>query len=145
MKKRSLKLSYNIDFELIGIVTPLQEYKLAHHLNLYLKLELKRIEDWQVNLGAKKNSGAFFKQYFYKNDITRCAFYLLQNKSLSEVCLPEFSIIDYLLLIFGESNDNLINDFLSIIKQLPGVSSSLLLDTTKIKNIENILIDEAIF
>jgi len=148
LKKQSLKLSYYIDFEIIGIVSHLQEYKIAHHLNRELQLGLKRIEDWQVNTKNKVkkiSNSAFFRQYFYKNDISRCTFHLLQNKSLNEVCLPEFSIIDYLLIIFGETNDFFIKDISKKIKQLQGINSALILDTNKIKNIENILIDEAIF
>lgn len=148
MKKRSLKISYNIDFEIIGIISHLQEYKVAHHLNTNLQLGLKRVEDWQVNaiISAKKTKKCvFFKQYYYKNDILRCAFHLLQNKSLNEVCLPEFLIIDYLLIVFGETGDLYIKNISKKIKEIPGINTVMVLDNSKIKNIENILIDEAIF
>jgi len=144
LKKKSLKLSYSIDFEMIGIISHLQEYKVAHYLNNCLQLSLKRVEDWQTK-PPNRNTGAFFKQYFYKNDILRCAFHLLQNKSLTNVCLPEFSVIDYLLIIFGETDDVLIENFTDKIKLLPGINSTMVLEVDKIKNIENILIDEAIF
>ena len=148
MKKQSLKLSYSIDFEIIGIVSHLQEYKIAHHLNTHLKLGLKRIEDWQIKAtgkSSKSNKGTFFKQYFYKNDILKCTYHLLQNKSHNEKCLPEYSIVDYLLVLFGETDDILVENFSKQIKLLPGISSALVIDVNKIKNIENILIDEAIF
>jgi len=148
LKKQLLKLSYSVDFELVGIISHLQEYKVAHHLNSHLQLGFKRVEDWQLNnenKGKKLNTGSFFRQYFYKNDILRCTFHLLQNKALNEVCLPEFSIIDYLLIIFGETDDIFTKDLLKKIKLISGINSALMLDVNKIKNIENILIDEAIF
>jgi len=144
MPKLSIDIAYEIDFKIFGIVTPIQEYKLAHYLNTKLRLNLKRIIDREV-FDVKSNLFQFFKQYYFKDDLDKLDYYLLKNKNLSSFCLPEFKIMDYLLLINGERYDQNDKQLISQLNKIKSVSSVMSIQAEKVKNVENILIDECNF
>ncbi len=144
MSKHRFNFTYEIDFKLIGIVSAVQEYKIAFHLNQLLKLNFKRIEDWEVLL-AKKKELHYFKQYYYKDELLKRVFYLIKNKADGFYCLPEFAIVDYLFIWNGDMQEDEMHVFHEQINGLALVSSAIKIDVNDIKNIENILIDEESF
>lgn len=144
MSKHRLSFTYEIDFQLIGIVSAVQEYKVAFQLNQLLKLNFKRIEDWEV-VFSKKKELQYFKQYYYKDELLKRAFYLIKNKTGGFYCLPEFNIVDYFFIWLGELQDDEMQHFHQQINTLNIVSSAIKINVNDIKNIENILIDEESF
>jgi len=144
LSKHRFDFTYEIDFQLIGIVSAVQEYKMAFHLNQLLKLNFKRIEDWEVLLPKKKEL-QYFKQYYYKDELVKQAFYLIKNKTAGLYCLPEFAILDYLFIWLGEIQEEEMQYFHQKINTLNIVSSTIKINTKDIMNIENILIDEESF
>lgn len=144
MSKHRFEFKYEIDFQLIGIVSPVQEYKVAHQLNKLLKLQFKRIEDWEV-LYPKKKELQYFKQYYYKDELLKRVFHLIKNKTGRFCCLPEFSVVDYLFIWQGDTLGDEVSHFYKLISTLTMVSSAIQIKQNDIKNIENILIDEESF
>jgi len=144
LSKHRFEFKYEIDFQLIGIVSAVQEYKVAYQLNQLLKLQFKRIEDWEV-LYPKKKELQYFKQYYYKDELLKRVFYLIKNKTGRFCCLPEFSVVDYLFIWLGEMHEDEMSYFYKQINTLTLVSSAIQINQNDIKNIENILIDEESF
>lgn len=144
MPKLSLDIEFEIDFKIYGLVTAIQEFKLAHFLNSKLRLNLRRINDREI-YDSKSKLFQHFKQYYFKDELDKNDYYLLKNKNLSSFCLPEFKIMDYLLLISGEKYDQNEKQLLNQLNQIKTVSSVMYIDAEKVKNVENILIDECNF
>jgi len=144
LSKHRFEFKYEIDFQLIGIISAVQEYKIAYQLNELLKLQFKRIEDWEV-LYPKKKELQYFKQYYYKNELLKRVFYLIKNKTGRFCCLPEFAVVDYLFIWLGEMQEDEMSYFYQQINTLQIVSSVIKIEQSDIKNIENILIDEESF
>jgi len=144
MPKLSLDIEYEIDFKIFGIVTPSQDFKFAHYLNDKLKLSLKRIKDREI-FDNKSDIFQFFKQFHFIDKLDKIDYYLIKNKNLSSYCLPEFNIMDYLLLITGEKYSNQDKDLKQKLAEIKTVSSVLQIQPKQVKNVENILIDECNF
>jgi len=144
LSKHRFNFTYEIDFQLIGIVSAVQEYKVAFLLNQLLNLNFKRIEDWEVLLHKKKEL-QYFKQYYYKDELLKRAFYLIKNKAGGFYCLPEFAVLDYLFIWLGDMQGDELEYFHQQIKTLNVVSSAIQIKVNEIKNVENILIDEESF
>jgi len=87
----------------------------------------------------------YFKQYYYKDELLKRAFYLIKNKTSGFYCLPEFNILDYLFIWLGEIQEDEMQHFHQQINTLNIVSSAIKINVDDIKNIENILIDEESF
>lgn len=144
MPKHSLDIEYEIDFKIFGIITAIQEFKIAHYLNTKLRLQFKRINDREI-YDSKSKLFQFFKQFYFKDDLDKIEYYLIKNKNLSSFCLPEFKILDYLLLISGEKYNQNDKQLLNQLNNIKTVSSVMYIEAEKVKNVENILIDECNF
>jgi len=144
LSKHRLDFEYTIDFELVGVVSAVQEYKMAYLLNQQLKLQFKRTTDWEVTYPKKKDL-QYFKKYDFKDELLKRVFYLIKNKNNSFHCLPELSILDYLFIISGDITKDELSQYHHQIKKIPIISSALIIEADKIKNIENIFIDEENF
>jgi len=81
-------------------------------------MELKKVEEYY--LGTKENPGELFSQFTYLDDTNHTEFFLVANRCIPEVgkikpenlfptedtlnLIPEMIQVDYLLLIYGQMN-----------------------------------------
>jgi len=142
--KLKLDFQFDIDFDIVGIITSLQDYKVCHFLNESLKMQMKRIQDREI-IHPKRDTCQYFKQYYFKDELNKLEYYLISNKNQGERCLPEMKIVDYLLLINGNAKQELVEEMMGQIKSLSGIASVLRIRPEQINSIENIIIDECNF
>ena len=103
MKDNIFKSSYEIDYNLIGIVSNLKEYKLAWVLNKIFSFDLQKVK----NLKIKKQKRNFFEisNFLYQSDDYDIR--LIKNKILRGTDIDEelyliknLSRFDYLFQIY---------------------------------------------
>lgn len=141
MKKSKLDSSYEVDFELAGIVCNKKEYKLAWNLNQTLQIELTKQADIRIefsNLPAIMISNFKYETEFLVVD-------LLSNRLPSggankpQFLVPELKQFDYLLKLKDVTDELSIANVCTIIREIPLIEYVTTLNFESLKSKENLL------
>lgn len=136
-----LEITYDFDFDLIGIVCSERSFKLAWLLNELLGITLTRQDDIElVYVDGSRIKITNFR-YSTEND----SYQLLKNKAhWSEetnkpFLLPELREYDYFLMIDNATKMIDVEKIKNGVAQLPMVQYCLLIDLETLKDRENLL------
>ncbi|MDF9796686.1 hypothetical protein OKW21_001949 [Catalinimonas alkaloidigena] len=136
---RELQVSIPCDFDLLGIVTPAREYKLAWSLNQSLGLKLAKSQDLVINF--VNDRCIIISNFVFAT--SHCTFRLLKNKALSgsasDFLLPELKNLDYFLLIKNESDTFELDSYVSRLPTIDAVQSFTTINVNNLDNKENLL------
>jgi hypothetical protein len=138
-KKHILTLDQVYDFEMIGICSHHNDYRLAWGMNEKLGIHLEKSEDDYVVM-RKGNVYSAHSKYIYRDPENRVEFYLIKNKGLGKFLIPEKPTIDYFLFLY----ENHIHDVEYLVNQLREVASVLgafVFDPEEIESTENIVLN----
>jgi hypothetical protein len=140
MKKAKLFVEPTFDFELLGIVSPIRDYRMAWLVNKELELNLVKADDLELEfLSAEKLE---ISQYFLS--LPHGFIQLLKNKALNSseqlaYLIPELKNLDYFLLVQDETDQLELSNFMEKLSQNPLVQSIVRIDISKLKSKENLL------
>ena len=140
MKKAKLQIEPTFDFELLGIVSPIREYRMAWLVNQELELNLVKADDLELEfLNSEKLEIA---QYFLS--LHHGFIQLLKNKALNSsqqlaYLIPELKNLDYFLLVQDETEQLDLSNFMEKLSRNPLVQSIVRIDISKLKSKENLL------
>lgn len=140
MSKTRIKIDFNFDFILIGIVTPLQDYRMAWFLNNLLHKALKKTEDHLLKDDKNRRIMSFSK-YYFEEAITKSSFYLLENKHEIDCLLPEMKELDFLFLINGDYYKTRKTEILKKIRTVDEVQTAVILKPAEIKSKNNLIME----
>ena len=140
MKKAVLHIEHTYDFELLGLVSPVKDYKMAWLINRELNLNLVRSEDLEIEFLSL--AGLKISQFFLS--LPHGFVQLLKNKALNSThqisyLIPELKSIDYFLLIQDQTFQLSINTFANQLAKNPFIQNIMKLDISKLKSKENLL------
>ena len=140
MKKSKLHVEPTFDFELLGIVSPIRDYRMAWLVNKELELNLVKADDLELEfLSAEKLE---ISQYFLS--LPHGFIQLLKNKALNSseqlaYLIPELKNLDYFLFVQDETDQLELSNFMEKLSQNPLVQSIVRIDISKLKSKENLL------
>ena len=140
MKKAKLHVEPTFDFELLGIVSPIRDYRMAWLVNKELELNLVKADDLELEfLSAEKLE---ISQYFLS--LPHGFIQLLKNKALNSAqqlayLVPELKNLDYFLLVQDETEQLDLSNFMEKLSRNPLVQSIVRIDISKLKSKENLL------
>lgn len=140
MKKKKLVTSISFDFELLGIISRVPEYKLAWYLNETGFFDFEKRGD--IVIKFKDKSSLVISNFICESDFH--LYSLLKNKlvkgnSKSQLLLAELHQFDFLLKMESQVVDFAIDPLISAIKEIPVIDYLVKLDVDKIKHKENLL------
>ncbi len=135
-----MKINPDFDFLLIGIVTPLQDYRLAWFINSTLHKSLAKNTDIQIADPLNKKQ-MNFARFDFDEVITRSIFHLLQNKHATDCLLPEFKELDYLFIIKGDYYKSRKNEIVKKLRTLEHIQTAIIIDIEQVKSKNNLLIE----
>ncbi|MCF6360313.1 MAG: IPExxxVDY family protein [Cyclobacteriaceae bacterium] len=139
MSKKKLDLEVEVEAAVVGIVTSLQDYKLAWKINQVFKIELKLENDLEINLA--KGNKLTLSNYCYQTDFFKID--LIKNKGIDNEKLAylakELKQIDYFLLIEGEDYFLKTNEVVQQLQSINEIAFVQLIDTTKLKSRDNFI------
>lgn len=147
------------DYHLIAIHTSLEDYRLAYFLNREIETRLYKSDcDIQTQVKYGKTS---FARFTYEDNETIIIWNLVQNKNEVEgsrngiitdlfsnsntsfsslaYLLPEYKKVDFFLKIENAENGIDINDIVSKINNIDGVTMVYAVDKNKIKSKNNLI------
>ncbi len=139
MSKKKLDLEIEVEAAVVGIVTSLQDYKLAWKINQVFKIKLKLESDLEIDLA--KGNKITLSNYCYQTDFFKID--LIKNKGIDNKKLvylaKELKQIDYFLLIEGENYFLETNEIVQQLQSINEVAFVQLIDTTKLKSRDNFI------
>ncbi|MCE7053536.1 IPExxxVDY family protein [Algoriphagus sp. AGSA1] len=140
MKKVKLLIEHTYDFEVLGLVSPVRDYKMAWVINRELDLNLIKSDD--LSLEFMTQPSLKIAQYFLS--LPHGFVQLLRNKALNSTnqvayLIPELKSMDYFLLVQDETFQISINTFANQLAKNRYVQNVMKLDVSKLKSKENLL------
>ncbi len=99
-KKHILTVDQEYDFEMIGICSHHNDYRLAWGINERLGINLLRCEEEYVATNKKGQRISDHSMYEFKDVDNFTEYYLVKNKSLGKFLIPEKPTIDYFLFLY---------------------------------------------
>jgi hypothetical protein len=133
MSKTRLKIKYDYDFCLIGVVSSEKDFRFCWMLNNQLGQKFAKTEDLVSSAGNHS-------LYTYNDENTLQEYYLIVNKSdTGKLLLEEHQHTDYFVVIKGEISDEEKKYFAEQIKKLNSVSASYLIDVESLKSKHNLI------
>jgi hypothetical protein len=140
MKKTKLQIEHTYDFELLGLVSPVKDYKMAWLINRDLHLNLVRSEDLILEFLSLPRLK--ISQFFLS--LPHGFVQLLKNKALNSsdqvsYLIPELKSVDYFLLVQDETFQLSIHTFADQLVKNHFIQNVIPLDISKLKSKENLL------
>ena len=140
MKAMRLVINHDYDFEILALISPEKDYKLAWHINKLLNIKFKR--DHDLCLEFSKGNKLIFSNFNYDSEYAGLR--LLRNRSfdsqeLKPFLLPELKEYDYIIKSEGEKNIFNMNDIAEKLKKLPIIQYIKKIEIHTLKSKENLI------
>lgn len=140
MKKIRLFIEHQYDFELLGLVCPVKDYKMAWLINQAIDVKLVKTNDFEPEFIQQPK----LKISRFLEEKEHGFVQLMKNRSLSDgenalYLIPELKMFDYFLLIQDQTFELDINAYIGRLSQVRYIQSVVKLDISKLKSKENLL------
>mgnify|MGYP006902143149 CR=1 FL=1 len=119
--------------KLLGLVTPLKDYRLAYFINNELNLKLSRYADFTFEGKEGEYAWYYFSKGNKYHNITLINNYHPHGKLVLE---PK---IDFLLMIKNVVAEEVVPEILAGLRKINGIPLAFLLNAAKIKNADLLL------
>ena len=136
-RRTTLRVELDLDFSLAAIVCPLRDYRMAWQLNQNFRMQLRRIEDMEVE--GRRVGLSWFSRYCCESALDKSRIWLISNRSGGEYLIPERRNIDYFLLVRGGWYENRLPDLLSSVRLIPSVQTVFTEDPNALRSRANLI------
>jgi hypothetical protein len=140
MKKIKLLVEHQYDFDLLGLVAPVKDYKMAWLINNSLGTKLVKTEDFELDL--MNQATLKISKYFQEKE--HGFVQLLKNRSHGEgsnsfYLVPELKVMDYFLLLQDYTFEMDLNHYIENLSGNQFIQTVVKLDISKLKSKDNLL------
>jgi len=98
-RKYTLTIDCKYDYEMIGICSHHNDYRLVWAINLELNLRLEKADEDFVVVNKKGENLSHHSLYEFIDSENLIEYYLIKNKNKGEFLIPEKQKIDYFLFL----------------------------------------------
>lgn len=143
MAKLTLNIEPDFEFDLLAIVSPLRDYRLAYFINKHTSMALVRTHDLELK-DAKSRVQAWFSRYQYYDYMERTVYYLLGNQSLvgSQQLVPELKPFDYLMMAKGDSSQKPLSTFTEALHNITQIQTLIEVNPVTLPSRFNLVFDD---
>lgn len=138
MKTKKIKYEAEYNFNLIGISSSEDDYRLSWKLGKIFKAEFIKQEDIEIK-DNKYTETQKFVSYKCQPSNLSLNLRLVVNKTNIGYIVDELKNIDYFLQVFDSHDDAYLEKIISEIKAISSVSAVFNLDLSRIKSKEKLL------
>ncbi|HLW39484.1 MAG TPA: IPExxxVDY family protein [Brumimicrobium sp.] len=138
MAKYTLKLDEEYNFDLIGLCSHQQDYRVCWSINKQLELRLEKSIEPFVVYGKKNTVTSQHSFFFYEDENNGLSYYLIKNQSAGKHLIPEKSQIDFFLMIKENSVVDT-QEILDKLKKTPEVLTAFEFDPYALKSAHNLV------
>jgi len=137
-KNKNIIDSISFNFNIWGINSALEDYRLCWLLNKILDWKLKRVDDIAF-YHQKEKRYINFNAYKYVNELDFYTIEIIKNKHDGNILIPEMKNFDYIFLFQGEEDYFNKDEITQVLKQIKGIQSIFEIDIENIKTKYNLL------
>jgi predicted mannosyl-3-phosphoglycerate phosphatase (HAD superfamily) len=134
-KVHKLEENTRADFQLIGISSYENDYRVCWDLNNCLKTELQRIENFEV-VDSKTKTSQEFPVFQFEDENKYIDYKFIGNRCENGFLVKEWKNMDYFLKISGEITAKELTDILNKIKKSKLIQTSIILEPKQPKIIQ---------
>ena len=137
-KKHILTFDQAYDFEMIGICSHHNDYRLAWGLNEKIDTQLIKVEEDYVVSSKKGVKLSSHSMYEFKDPENLIEYYLIKNKNQGKFLIPEKPSVDYFLFLF-ENHLWDVEDLVSELREIPSILGVFIFDPEEFDSTENLV------
>jgi hypothetical protein len=137
-KKHLLAFEQEYDFDMIGLCSHHNDYRVAWGINEKLNIRLTKAPEDYVVTSKKGIAVSQHSYYEFKDSENLIEYYLIKNKSLGKYLIPEKPAIDYFLFLF-ENHVSEPEDILFELKEIPSILGGFVFDPEEFDSTEHIV------
>ena len=138
VKKHTLYVDQAYDFDMIGILSHHNDYRLAWGLNERLLIQLVKTDEEFVVVNKKGIKISSHSMYEFKDNENLIEYYLIKNKSQGKFLIPEKPAVDYFLFLY-ENHIWDLEDLVSELRQTPSILGIYTFDPEEFESTENLV------
>ncbi|MBI1837223.1 MAG: IPExxxVDY family protein [Flavobacteriia bacterium] len=137
-KKHILSLEQDNEYEMIGLCSHHNDYRLVWALNENLKLAFSKSHEDFFVVTKKGLVISNHSLYEFNDEENFLEYFLIKNKNLGKYLIPEKPIIDYFLFIYGIDSESL-EELTQKLKKVTSVLAVFSLDPLALESTENLV------
>lgn len=137
-KKHILTFDQTYDFEMIGICSHHNDYRLAWGLNEKINIQLIKVDEDYVVASKKGIKLSSHSMYEFKDPENLIEYYLIKNKNQGKFLIPEKPSVDYFLFLF-ENHEWDVEDLVSELREIPSILGVFIFDPEEFDSTENLV------
>jgi len=137
-KKHILTFDQAYDFEMIGICSHHNDYRLAWGLNEKIDTQLIKVEEDYVVSSKKGVKLSSHSMYEFKDPENLIEYYLIKNKNQGKFLIPEKPSVDYFLFLF-ENHLWDVEDLVSELREIPSILGVFIFNPEEFDSTENLV------
>lgn len=139
-KKHLLEFETEVDFDLIGICSHHNDYRLAWGINSTLGFHLEQSADPFFITHSKKGITVHqsHPMFEYHEEENRVTYFLIKNKEEGKLLIPEKPTVDFFLFIHKNNVVNL-DELSDKLRRVTSILAVFLLDPEVLPSTENII------
>ena len=142
MAKFLLEAEFDYDFDLLGLVSPLRDYRLCWLINKKLNVDFHRRNDLEINL-IQQQKLTYFSIYSYYDSLDKASFFILNNKNNNDLLIPEMKQVDYFFMTKGNIALQERDRLLISLKEVQAIQTLFEVNPLSLKSRQNLIFDES--
>jgi hypothetical protein len=139
MAKYTLQLDTEFDYELIGVCSHHQDYRVSWELNQYAGFDFQKCDDDFRNYTRKSQLLSSHSMYASNDEDTGAHYLFIKNKSQGKFLLPELSQIDFFIFAKDHSGSDM-EELLELVRKAPTVLTAFAYDPAVLKSCEQLIV-----
>lgn len=138
IKKYTLNIECEVDFDVFGLSTPFADYRLAWALNEQLDFKFEKSNELISIFDRKTKQMKSFQRFSYVDEDDHTQIYLLKNKQGNQIVTADHTMMDFFLII---KNNFVIdtNKLLTQLRNTNGIVAAFKLERDSFDFIEEII------
>ena len=99
IKKHTLNIEYEVEFDVFGLSTPFADYRLAWALNEQFDFKFEKSNELISIFDRKTKQMKSFQRFSYADEEDLTQIFLLKNKQGNQIVTADHTMIDFFLII----------------------------------------------
>ncbi len=99
IKKHTLNIEYEVEFDVFGLSTPFADYRLAWALNEQLDFKFEKSNELISIFDRKTKQMKSFQRFSYADEEDLTQIFLLKNKQGNQIVTADHTMMDFFLII----------------------------------------------
>ena len=140
MGRTVLRFDFDYDFYLLGLVSPVSDYRLCWTLNKDNIYNFKRSQDIEIS-SRKQKKLIFFSVYHSNSELDKIDYYLISNKLTGEYLIPEIDEADFFLMVKGNFTSQQQDSIMDQIRSNSIIQAVFEVSAAELKSKQNLIFE----